>query len=97
MRNLAAEVRSGGLWGVALAFALGALHALTPGHGKAALTAYFIGQVGSLATGVRVALSAALMHVVSGFCVFLVLTFIMGQSPSLTGRGSSWFTFSAMR
>jgi nickel/cobalt exporter len=92
MRNLAAEVRSGGLGGLALAVALGALHALTPGHGKVALTAYFLGKDGNLATGMRVALSAALFHVVSGFCVFLVLTFIVGLSPSLSGRGASWFT-----
>lgn len=92
VRGLAAEVRAGGFGGLALAFALGALHALTPGHGKAALAAYFLGTNGRLATGVRVALSAALLHVVSGFCVFLALTFIIGQSPSLFGRGSSWFT-----
>lgn len=53
MRNLAAEVRSGGLGGLALAFALGALHALTPGHGKMALAAYFLSKDGNLATGVR--------------------------------------------
>ncbi len=92
VRSLAAEVRAGGLGGLALAFALGALHALTPGHGKAALAAYFLGKDGSLATGVRVALSAALLHVVSGFCVFLALTFVVGQSPSISGRGLPWFT-----
>lgn len=92
VRSLAAEVRAGGLGGLALAFALGALHALTPGHGKAALAAYFLGKDGSLATGVRVALSAAVLHVVSGFCVFLVLTFVIGQSPSMSGRGTPWFT-----
>lgn len=92
VRGLAAEVRAGGLGGLALAFALGALHALTPGHGKAALAAYFLGKDGSLATGVRVALSAALLHVVSGFCAFLVLKFVIGQSPSISGRGTPWFT-----
>lgn len=65
---------------------------LRPGHGKAALAAYFLGKDGSLATGVRVALSAALLHVVSGFCVFLALTFIVGRSPSISGRGTPWFT-----
>jgi ABC-type nickel/cobalt efflux system permease component RcnA len=44
MRGLAAEMRSGGVGTVALAFTLGAVHALTPGHGKAALAAYFLGK-----------------------------------------------------
>lgn len=93
VRSLAAQVRAGGFGGLALAFALGALHALTPGHGKSALTAYFLGRSGSLATGVKVALSAALMHVISGFCVFLVLTFAIGSSPSFPARDPSLFTF----
>ncbi len=92
MRSLATEVRAGGFGGLILAFALGAIHALTPGHGKAALVAYFLGRDGSLATGLRVALSASLLHVVSGFLAFLALTFIVGQTVSLSGRGSPWFT-----
>jgi len=92
MRSLATEVRAGGFGGLVLAFALGAIHALTPGHGKAALVAYFLGRDGSLATGLRVALSASLLHVVSGFLAFLALTFIVGQTVSLSGRGSPWFT-----
>lgn len=92
MRGLANEVRAGGVGGLGLAFALGALHALTPGHGKAALVAYFLGREGSLATGLRVALSASLLHVVSGFLAFLALTFVIGQRVSLSGRSSPWFT-----
>lgn len=42
--GLAAELRSGGILTAVLAFGLGALHALTPGHGKAALAAYFLGR-----------------------------------------------------
>lgn len=70
VRSLAAELRSGGLTTAALAFALGALHALTPGHGKAALATYFLGTEARLAKGVAVALWAALLHVLSGFVVF---------------------------
>lgn len=92
VRSLAAELRAGGMGTAMLAFGLGALHALTPGHGKAALAAYFLGQEARLAKGLRVALSAALLHVVSGFAVFLVLRLIVGQSPSLLGRGSPAFT-----
>ena len=92
VRSLAAELRAGGLGTAVLAFSLGALHALTPGHGKAALAAYFLGQEAHVAKGLRVTLSAALLHVLSGFAVFLVLRFIIGQSPSFLGRGSPGFT-----
>ena len=92
MRGLAAELRAGGLGTVALAFTLGAVHALTPGHGKAALTAYFLGREARIGKGLRVALSAALLHVLSGFAAFLVLRFAVGQAPSMFGRGSPTFT-----
>jgi nickel/cobalt exporter len=92
VRTLAAEMRAGGLGTAWLAFGLGALHALTPGHGKAALAAYFLGREARVGKGVRIALTAALLHVLSGFAVFLVLRFIVGQAHSITGRGSPTFT-----
>ena len=90
--GLAAELRAGGALTVVLAFALGALHALTPGHGKAALAAYFLGQEARIATGVRVALAAAFLHVVMGFVAFLVLSFVVSQTPLMTARGSPFFS-----
>jgi nickel/cobalt exporter len=92
VRSLATELRAGGLGTVALAFALGALHALTPGHGKAALAAYFLGTEARLGKGVRVALMAALLHVLSGFVVFLVLRFLVGRMPIAMGRPSAGFS-----
>ena len=92
VRTLAAELRAGGLGTAAFAFALGAVHALTPGHGKAALAAYFFGTEARIGKGLRVALIAALLHVLSGFAVFLVLRFAIGQVLSITGRGSPTFT-----
>ncbi len=92
VRSLAAELRTGGLAAAGLAFALGALHALTPGHGKAALAAYFLGREAHIGKGLRVALSAALLHVLSGLALFLVLRFIVGMVPSMTGRSSPTFT-----
>lgn len=92
VRTLAAELRAGGIGAAALAFALGALHALTPGHGKAALAAYFLGREARVGTGLRVALAAAMLHVLSGFAAFLILRFIVGQVPSISGRGSPTFT-----
>lgn len=92
VRTLAAELRAGGTGTALLAFALGALHALTPGHGKAALAAYFLGREARIGRGLRVALSAALLHVLSGMAVFVVLRLILGQMPSMFGRNSPTFT-----
>ena len=93
MRTLVAELRAGGIGAAVFAMALGALHALTPGHGKAAMTAYFLGREARIGKGLRVALSAALLHVLSGFAAFLVLRFVLGTAPSISGRGSPAFTF----
>ena len=91
MTGLAAELRAGGVLTIALAFALGALHALTPGHGKAAIAAYFLGQEAKLGTGLRVTLAAAFLHVVMGLVVFLILRFVVSQTPLMMGRGSPVF------
>ena len=91
VRSLGTAIRAGGSGIVVLAFTLGALHALTPGHGKAALTAYFLGREASPGKGLRVALSAALLHVLSGFVAFLILRLVLQQMPSITGRGSPVF------
>jgi nickel/cobalt transporter (NicO) family protein len=92
VRALAAELRAGGFATVALAFALGALHALTPGHGKAALATYFLGTQARLGKGIAVALSAALLHVLSGFVVFLMFRFLVGRMPFAMGRPSAGFS-----
>lgn len=89
--GLAAELRAGGLMSAVLAFALGALHALTPGHGKAALAAYFLGRDAKIATGLRVTLAAAFLHVLMGFAAFLVLRFAVSQTPFMAARGSPMF------
>ena len=90
--DLARDLRAGAIGTLWLAFALGALHALTPGHGKAAMAAYFLGREAKLGKGVRVALSAALLHVASGFVLFIILHLVLGQAPSVLGRGSPGFT-----
>lgn len=92
LRSLAGELRSGGIATVWLAGLLGALHALTPGHGKAALAAYFLGREAHIGKGVRVALTASIMHVLSGFAIFLLLKFVLHRAPSMLGRPSPSFT-----
>ena len=56
---------------VVLAFALGLVHALMPGHGKTILFSYFLGNGARLATGVGMAFKIAALHV--GTAVFLLL------------------------
>jgi ABC-type nickel/cobalt efflux system permease component RcnA len=85
-QGLTAGIKAGSAGTAMLAFALGVLHALTPGHGKVLLAAYFLGQEARIAKGLLVTLSAAFLHVVSGFSVFLVLRIVLGQLPLLLGR-----------
>ncbi len=92
VRDLAHDIRTGSLATLWIAVSLGALHALTPGHGKAAMTAYFLGREADIGKGLRVALFAALLHVASGFGLFVVLNLIAGQAPSVLGRGSPAIT-----
>jgi ABC-type nickel/cobalt efflux system permease component RcnA len=91
MGSLAGSMRAGSLGTAGLAFALGALHALTPGHGKSALAAYFLGREARLGKALRVALAAALLHVLSGLAAFLLLRFLIGQAMPITDRGSPLF------
>ena len=48
-----------------LAFGLGALHALEPGHGKTAMLAYFASERGSLLHPIIAGISSAISHSVS--------------------------------
>lgn len=64
---------------------------MTPGHGKAALAAYFLGHEARLWKGVRIALIGAFMHVIMGLAVFLVFKLIIGQMPTMFGRSAPSF------
>lgn len=92
LSTLAGALRSGSWHAPAFAFALGGLHALTPGHGKAALASFLLGNDSAFGRGLRIALSASLLHVFSGFALFLVGRLLLGQAPSMLGRGSPSFT-----
>lgn len=85
------ELRARGIGSAALAFTLGAVHALTPGHGKAALTAYFLGKEARIGKGLHVALAAALLHALSGLILFVILRLAVGRAVSITGRPSPAF------
>ncbi len=64
-----------GPWAVlaalALAFALGAAHALSPGHGKALVGAYLIGARGTLRHALALGLAVTVTHTVSVFALGL--------------------------
>ena len=56
-----------------LAFGLGALHALEPGHGKTAMLAYFASERGSLLHPIIVGVSSAVSHSVSLMAIAAVV------------------------
>ncbi len=65
-----------------LAFALGMVHALMPGHGKTVVFTYFLSGGARLASGVGMALKIAALHV--GTAVFLLL--VIGTTVVRFGR-----------
>ena len=64
------------------ALSLGAVHALTPGHGKSIVFSYFLGVDGGLRQGVTMAAKVAGTHIASA----LVLVALFGSAVSVLGR-----------
>lgn len=56
-----------------VAFFYGALHTLGPGHGKAVVISYFVGEGGSLRRGVLMGSRIAVIHVASAIAVVFLL------------------------
>jgi ABC-type nickel/cobalt efflux system permease component RcnA len=69
---------------VALALALGGIHALTPGHGKTVVVSYFLGRDARPLAGFSMAARVALSHTVSA----IVLVLLFGGGVTLLGRPS---------
>jgi nickel/cobalt exporter len=67
---------------VALALVLGAIHALTPGHGKSIILSYFVGHGARLVDGLAMASKVAFSH--SFTAIVLVLS--LGAAVSKWGR-----------
>ncbi len=57
------------------AFGLGALHALTPGHGKAIVGAYLVGSRGTARHAVFLGLTTTLTHTIGVFALGLLVLF----------------------
>lgn len=66
------------------AFALGTVHAVTPGHGKAVLLAYFLGRRAQPWAGLSAAAQIAGLHVGSA----IILVIAVGAASSALGRPS---------
>ncbi|MEO1592189.1 MAG: DUF3299 domain-containing protein, partial [Cyanobacteria bacterium J06632_22] len=67
-------------WGLLIAFSYGVLHTLGPGHGKAVIVAYFVGQGGSLRRGLSMGVQIAVFHVLSAIGVVVLTTWVLRQS-----------------
>ncbi|NEQ48903.1 MAG: DUF3299 domain-containing protein [Leptolyngbya sp. SIO3F4] len=68
------------LWGLLIAFSYGVLHTLGPGHGKAIIITYFVGQGGSLQRGLTMGIRIAVFHVLSSIGIVLLTTLVLRQS-----------------
>ena len=60
------------LFGLAIAFAYGAIHAFGPGHGKFLIVSYFLGQEARVMRGVAMAIQIAVVHVIAAVIVVWV-------------------------
>jgi ABC-type nickel/cobalt efflux system permease component RcnA len=74
------------LAGVAFAFLYGVLHTLGPGHGKFAVTSYFLAREARLWRGLLVGAQIGVVHVISAVFLFLAVDVsfrhLLGSSPA---------------
>ncbi|MBC7950885.1 MAG: hypothetical protein H7Z12_03565 [Rhodospirillaceae bacterium] len=71
-----------------LAYALGLVHAATPGHGKSVVLTYFVGYKARPWAGLAMGLKIALSHVGAALAVFIVLRLILDRT--MRGMNDSW-------
>jgi nickel/cobalt transporter (NicO) family protein len=71
---------------MAMAFAFGAVHAATPGHGKSIVMSYFLGQGGVAHRGVTMSAKVIATHVLSAIALVTATTFVidvgLGMRPA---------------
>lgn len=68
------------LWGLLICFSYGVLHTLEPGHGKAVIVTYFVGQGGSLRRGLTMGVQIAVFHVLSAIRVVVLANLVLQPS-----------------
>ena len=64
------------LFALAIAFSLGAFHALSPGHGKTIVGAYLVGSRGSAYHAVLLGLTTTVTHTIGVFALGLITLFV---------------------
>lgn len=74
---------------LSVAFLLGALHALSPGHGKTLVAAYLVGSRGTVWHAVFLGMVVTLTHTSSVIVLGVVLRGLVGNDP---GRITPWLT-----
>ncbi len=74
------------IWALLLSFSYGVLHTLGPGHGKAVIVSYFVGQGGSLQRGLRMGGQIAIFHVLSAVLLVIVTDTVVRQIGGSTER-----------
>ncbi|MEL7332096.1 MAG: DUF3299 domain-containing protein [Cyanobacteria bacterium J06560_2] len=62
-----------------LSFSYGVLHTLGPGHGKAVIVSYFVGNGGSLRRGILMGVRIAVFHVLSAVIIVIVTDRLVQQ------------------
>ena len=62
-----------------LSFSYGVLHTLGPGHGKAVIVSYFVGEGGSFGRGLRMGGQIAVFHVLSATLIVIVTDSVIRQ------------------
>lgn len=73
---LEAQPTLGTVWaGIAVAFGFGALHALSPGHGKTLVSAYLIGTKGTPGQALLLGVTTTITHTSSVFVLGLIAVY----------------------
>ena len=81
MTSIRDRESSGPLWaGLLIAFVYGVVHTLGPGHGKAVVVSYFVGNGGSFGRGIRMGTQIAIFHVLSAIVVVWATDFAFRQA-----------------
>jgi ABC-type nickel/cobalt efflux system permease component RcnA len=63
------------LFGLLLAFGFGAMHAMSPGHGKTVVGAYLVGSRGTIKHAVFLGLTVTITHTLGVFAIGLITLF----------------------
>jgi ABC-type nickel/cobalt efflux system permease component RcnA len=72
------------LFGLLVAFSYGVVHTLGPGHGKALVVSYFVGEGGGLLRGVRFGTQIAIVHVLAAIVVAVLADFAIRQTTGVS-------------